>query len=268
MNTNNLSESIKLYAISLQADISINLKSGKKYSQEYQFSKFIDFQSRKEIIVRTLDELERRQMEMLKNLPNIDHNMIDSDIMDFQDKASRTNIEIEQLIDELFSKKNKKINVETAVNYFNVINKKEKDIDKFIDGVASYRMEYDINKKFNNLYNAIEKAIDNVLKSEFNLEYNTNDNSIMNGEMIKESKEDVKNESINEGDQLKKDSKQTFRISIEAKDKEVINENQEYVKILEPEETNEPQEIQDLNKNGDIETNQVTNLKNINDVNS
>jgi hypothetical protein len=246
----------------------MNINNGKKYSEEYQYSKFIDFQSRKEIIVRKLDELERRQIEMLKNLPEIDHNIINNVIIDFEDKASRTNIEIEQLIDDLFSKKSKRVNLETAVSYFNMINRKEKDIEKLSGDVAAYRMEYEINKKFDNLYNAIEKAIDNVLKNEFNLGYNSNENSIV--EVNKELKEDMENKF--EINQVKKEQRHSERIAIEAKDKDVTDylESKQSKVILEAKnvlinEGNLEAEIEDNKK---VISAKVTNMEDVNEDNN
>jgi hypothetical protein len=186
-------------------------------------------------------------MEMLRNIPNIDHNKVDSIIIDFEDKASRTNIEIEQLIDDFFSKKIRKVNLETAVNYFNLINRKEKDFEKLANDVGAYRTEYEINKKFDNLYSAIEKAIDNVLKTEFNLGYNSCENSLIHSLKKDEEVKQITRLNIDSLDEVNTEEKRASRKLNESEERkevakiiEIQNEENDEVIVNEEEVVNNP----------------------------
>ena len=52
VDPNNFDEAIKLYAISLQADISLNLKATKQYTSNFKQKNYIEPTSRKENIIK------------------------------------------------------------------------------------------------------------------------------------------------------------------------------------------------------------------------
>jgi hypothetical protein len=168
----------------------MNLKASKKYSVEFQNKKFIDFQSRKEMIIRKLDELERRQSELLKSLPSIDHSKLENVIHDFEEQANKTNNELQETLQEIYrNRKNSNISVDNFTDYFNKINQKEKDIESMSKNLGAYRVEYEINKRFDHVYNIIENTIDN-LNMDLN-DVNTNEIHLINSDVLRELKEDI-----------------------------------------------------------------------------
>jgi hypothetical protein len=254
----NLEESIKLYAISLQADIAMNTKISKKYNKDYQNNKFVDIESRKEILMRKLDEIERRQLEILKTLPKTDESNANSLLNDFEQKAYTTNKEVEDIIEDVFSnyiyKKTKKMTFEVAIEYFKTINSKEKEVGSLIGQVGNLKINFDINKRFDNMYNIIEKAVDHVLENEFN--FNTlegvNDKSLLNLETIKELKNNVNN---------KNDT-----TNIVATNETIIKENKTYVQENNNVESiyeNKTKNEEDVNVNANININANNNQSRI-----
>jgi hypothetical protein len=180
VDPDNLEESIKLYAISLQADINLNLKASKKYQKSFQSEKFIDPTCRKEMIIRKLDELERKQEELLKSMSEINQEEINIILNQFDGQAAVANDEIDKVIEKIyhnFSRKNKRISFEDTEKYFKLINSKEKDLEKFNYNILAYKYNFQVHKKIDEMYKIIEKAIDAVLISDIN-KINMNDSTV------------------------------------------------------------------------------------------
>lgn len=191
IETDNLEESVKLYAISLQADINLNLKASKMYSSNFQNEKFVDIASRKEMIIRKLDELERKQQELLNSLPEIEQGAVSNAIIDFEHKSADVNQEIESILQNIYfsyNKKNKRIDFDQTKKLFTEINSKEREFDNLTYEVASYKVNFKVHKKIDDMYKLIEKAIDSVLHSDFNINKTVDESSLLSLEMLKSMK--------------------------------------------------------------------------------
>ena len=190
IETSNLEESIKLYAISLQSDISLTAKASKQYNTNFQINQLIEPSSRKEIILRKLDELEKKQEEILKNIPKLENQNIDNLMKEYNIKAQKSNEEIEEILDGIYinyTKKKKKISLENATEIFNKINLNEKEIEKLSTELNNYKINFNIYKKIDEMYKIIDKALDAVLTNDINISINLED-SLLNLEMIKSLK--------------------------------------------------------------------------------
>ena len=140
--------------------------------------KFIDIGSRKEMIIRKLDELERMQEEALQNLPKLNDSNIQNLINDFDKKSKTANEELEEVLINLnanYYKNKKKINLENAIENFTQLNSKEKELDNLSLELNNYKIHFKINKKIDNFYKMIEKSLKDALKIE-----NFDKNKIMN----------------------------------------------------------------------------------------
>lgn len=193
VDTDNLEESIKLYAISLQADIKLNIKTSKQYSKNFQSEKLVDPTSRKEMIVRKLDEIERKQETFMQNLPIINDDEIQNILNNFDQQGNDAHIEIEKIIENIYynySKKLKKITYEETEKYFSIINNKEKEIENFNYNVLSYKVNFQVNKKIDEMYKIIERAIDAVLLSDMS-KWTDSENDSMTIDLLNSMKKNI-----------------------------------------------------------------------------
>ncbi len=195
LDLTNLEESVKLYAITLQADINLNLRASKKYYKNFVDNKFVEPSSRKEIIVRKLDEIERRHEAVLQSIPAVDESEIDNVLANFEQQGMTAHSEIEQVLEKIYlnyTKRHKKISFDQTESYFQMINSKEKELDKVSNSVLSYKYNYRAHKKIDDMYKIIEKAIDTVLATEFKeLPISGGDNSMLTLDMIQSIKENM-----------------------------------------------------------------------------
>lgn len=153
----------------MQADISLDKKASRGYFQNFQSQKFVESSSRKEMIIRKLDEIERKQEEILQKLPKLDPQNIDNLISEFDRKSSSTNEELEEVLNEMhnsFVKKKSKINIENATEYFAKINSREKDLEGLSNELKDYKINFKVHKKIDELYKVLEMALDDVLKNQ------------------------------------------------------------------------------------------------------
>lgn len=182
----NLDESIRLYAITLQAQISLENKASKGYFKNFQAQKIIDPSSRKEMILRKIDAIEQQQDEILKILPKFHSNNIENLIFEFEKKSNNVHSELEQILNEMTnnnvnnlqldenlnagninnSSKKKKIDVDRAPEIFSMINCKEKNLEGLSIELNNYKIFYKINKKIDETYKTLEKALDDIIKKE------------------------------------------------------------------------------------------------------
>lgn len=196
LDQDNLPESIKLYAISFQTDLSLNIKASNRYSQDFQEEKFIDPQSRKEMIIRKLDIIEQKQELMLKNVKEV--NEFNSASDNFTQTAKVYKDEIENIIKVINSKSKKNsspFSFEQAEFYYNALNKKEKELETMGHLLTDYKISYDVHKKIDNMYLAIEKVIDEVLNSNF--EILPTNKELLNPEMINNLKQNFSRNETN-----------------------------------------------------------------------
>ena len=174
------------------------------------------------MIIRKLDEIERKQEEILLKLTKFDPQNIDNLISEFDKKSSSTNQELEEVLNEMhnnFVKKKNKINIDNAVEYFSKINVREKDLEGLSNELKNYKINFKVHKKIDELYKVLEKSLDDVLNNQtFSIEnfngdkkhsINSNNNinskdysnlfneSFLSVEMINSMKNNLKKKDLN-----------------------------------------------------------------------
>jgi hypothetical protein len=269
IDINNLEDSVKLYAITLQADISLDRKASRGYFQNFQSQKFVEPSSRKEMIIRKLDEIERKQEEILQKLPKFDPQNIDNLISEFDRKSSSTNEELEEVLNEMhnnFTKKKNKISIDNAIDYFGKINTREKDLEGLSNDLKNFKINFKVHKKIDELYKILESALDNVLKNQtFSIE-NFNGDKRLSINNINSSKDysNLLNESFLSVEMINS-MKNNLKISHKQKDLNVSNvRNSESVSP--PKSKEDKNFINYNNNNKSIKLNKI-NLKNKNSAN-
>jgi hypothetical protein len=246
LDPDNLEESVKLYAITIQADLSQNLKISKKYNQNFKNEKLVDPSSRKEMIMRKLDEIERTQENILSSLPYSDEkNDINTIISQYEKQGLATHKEVDKVLDSIYydyTKSKKRITFEDTQKYFNLINSKEKELEEINYNLMAYKYNFQVHKKIDDMYKIIERAIDAVLTTDYmsqgddaitldmlnamkkNLKENRENKSQENNtSLIAESKLEIKKTEssarVNKSP-IKRNISSNQRIQIEAKEKD------------------------------------------------
>lgn len=204
VDINNLEESAKLYAITIQSEILYNAKSIREDYKKFQKSNFIDANVRNEIFLRKLQEIQDLYQKMMKIVALNDEKMnnIDSLIDDYATDSAKANKEIEKILIDIYNiqkgKNNKGKRNMTFDEFKDIcenLNAKEVNfIEKSCD-ILSYRINYDITNKMDALYDKLEKIVDDVL-SEIPLKLDIN--SYYTYEIIKNIKESNSNEEDNQ----------------------------------------------------------------------
>ena len=205
VDINNLEESAKLYAITIQSEILYNTKSIREDYKKFQKSNFIDASVRNEIFLRKLQEVQDLYQKMMTivALSNEKMNNMDSLISDYATESANANKEIEKILVDIYNiqkgkngKGKRNMTFEEFKDICENLNAKEINfIEKSCD-LLSYRINYDITNKMDALYDKLEKIVDDVLKSEIPLKLDIN--SYYTYEIIKNIKEGNHNEEDNQ----------------------------------------------------------------------
>lgn len=228
VDINNLEESAKLYAITLQSDILHNLKIVKEYHNQATIKKnWDDSLSRHEKIKAKYDRVAEIYREMISKLytnPNLRNDEIESLIKEYQINTKVTNQDLEEILHNIFvkyTKPKKKMNFEEFKKYYETINHKEEEIDQFSLKILAYRVNYEMNKKLNKMYDQIEEILDGMLSASSPLSLDPDTYSIY--EMITKGKGPItKTSPVKEPKKFTSSKEMKFkdRIVLVAKDRD------------------------------------------------
>ena len=249
IETNNLVESTKLYAITLQSEILSNIRSSQDYYKKFQNNNFIDAFSRQEIIKRKYENVYEIYQNILNELKIYENN--ESDISDYINKAKKENQEIEGILTEIHikynynnSNKTKRMTQNEFNNYFYILGEKEDKLENMSSKIYAIRINYEINEKLNEINEQIESILDKVLneKNLLGIDDTTMDiyNIILNKNKEKENLNEINiNTIINSNEENNNvEEKEEIReieqpIKIEPKKKEKKErENKQKIKKL------------------------------------
>ncbi len=157
----NISESIKIYSISLQSELTKNLNKVKEFDRLSEANVFIDVQSRKEMIIRKLNQLEQIYNDKMKQFQQ------EFSYDTFECITSNLNRDIEKIMQDVefgMLNKRKSLPMENAKKCLDTIYSKEKLVEKISEEVQNYGVIYSYSKKMDDLYNSIESLIDPLHK--------------------------------------------------------------------------------------------------------
>lgn len=170
IDKDNVEESIKIYSMSLQSEINKTSKKWKECVDLIQNSVFIDRQSRKEMILRKLDDLEKIYEE---KITKVEEENMGSFMDTFESESTKTSQEIEKVVEQvtynmLNPAKKQYVNKLKAKDYYDFIFSKEKKMQGIIEHVNMYHEYYENCKRVDDMFNVLESTLDKVL-DEFNL---------------------------------------------------------------------------------------------------
>ena len=209
VNTHNLIDSIKLYAMSLREDISLNIENSKKYYEKFQSSKFIEASSWKEIIQRKYEQFYDKYQSYINKYKVPDDS--EEKINEFLSESKNDNHEINNLINQIIQDSKKlgyKMNLDEFKEYYDKLSQIDDRIMNISKNTTIFIKNYELNEKFDSINKEIEKILDLALNDdnfindnekndgeEDNNDDNNNNNS--NNNSNNDENENNKNETVN-----------------------------------------------------------------------
>ena len=203
----NLVESVKLYAITLQNDILLNIKKSEEYKEKINNENKNELIERHEIIKNKLDSVLNIYNNCVYSLNN-NNNNIEKIINEYKNETNSTNKEIENIIQKIYNKYTKGKRNMTQIefkNYFKLLSEKDDILQNQSNKIISFRVNDDFKRRMNLIYDKIEQILDLTLNAKnplgignesnylFNLILNNNNNNNQEENYYKEKEEKENN---------------------------------------------------------------------------
>jgi len=251
IDINNLNESVKLYAITLQSEISKNIKECKSFlknkekENEKEDKNENSIVSKHDLIKEKYDKVLEMYNEHYNNLNIIDNENNESSLKNYIKNSKITNEEIDNILNEIhikFIKKKKSMSIEEFNEYIKLLNEKDEILEINSKDIKKFKVNNQINIKMNIFYEKINMIIDEMLNSKnpFNLDDETYN---LYNEILEEKKKEEKNDLIEIDDKKNKENE------------EENEENEENKEENEHNDSNKENEINDLNEKNENENN-------------
>ena len=251
IDINNLNESVKLYAITLQSEISQNIKESKSFLKNKEKEKE---DNTNENIINTKHNLILEKYNKVLEIYNEHYNNInineenennEDSLKNYIKNSKLTNEEIDNILNEIhlkFIKKKKSMSIKEFDEYFKLLSEKDETLSINSKDIKKYKVNNQINIKMNIFYEKINMIIDEMLNSKnpFNLDDETYN---LYNEILEEKKKEEKNDLIEIDDKKNKENE------------EENEENEENKEENEHNDSNKENEINDLNEKNENENN-------------
>ena len=275
IDSENLVESSKLYAFTLQREILTNFKITKFYNNKIKVKNQIS--TRKDKITDLLNQIDIKYEKILKDIKldlnnneennNNNEEFINNMLNKYEIQTKDANEEIDNIINDIylnFTKQRKKMTFETFRDYISILNEKDEEISLISKDLYKYKINFEIIEKINNMYDKIEKIILDVLNSKqiFGVDDETNKMY----KMIKKQNENNNNNNnnnINEEDD--EEEKNAVKGKMKFKKKYVIDANKKKKDEEKNEDDllyNEDEEVEMNNLNKNVDDNNNNNSEN------
>ena len=197
VDTDNLVESVKLYALTLQNDISLNIKKTQDNIEklENNDNKY-DISNRHELIKQKFDTIFKIYSDCINNLNN--NNNIEQVVIDYKNQTDNTNIEIEKTLQKIYNKYTKgrkEMTQDDFIKYFKLLSEKEDDLQNQSNDIISLRVNDDIKERMKLIYDKIEQILDFTLNAKNTLGVSSETDYLFNLVLKnKKEKEEINNE--------------------------------------------------------------------------
>ena len=226
VDTDNLVESVKLYALTLQNDISLNIKKTQDNIEklENNDNKY-DISNRHELIKQKFDTIFKIYSDCINNLNN--NNNIEQVVIDYKNQTDNTNIEIEKTLQKIYNKYTKgrkEMTQDDFIKYFKLLSEKEDDLQNQSNDIISLRVNDDIKERMNLIYDKIEQILDFTLNAKNTLGVSSETDYLFNL-VLKNKKE--KEENNNEENDNNNNENTNNNEENENEDNDSDNNNEE-----------------------------------------
>ena len=200
IDINNLNESVKLYAITLQSEISQNIKESKSFLKNKEKEDNTNentINTKHNLILEKYNKVLEIYNEHYNNININEENENNEDSLKNYIKNSKlTNEEIDSILNEIhlkFIKKKKSMSIKEFDEYFKLLSEKDETLSINSKDIKKYKVNNQINIKMNIFYEKINMIIDEMLntKNPFNLDDETYKlyNEILEEKKIEENEE-------------------------------------------------------------------------------
>lgn len=227
IDKNDLCESVKLYALSLQNEINAKSSLTSNLSKTDYSSQIAMLIENHDKVKGSLKDLIDKYREMNNELTNIKKeykNSLEQLVKEYNEKISKYN-------DELFAycnliekqiKKGEVISFEECKTYFIDINKIDKQIDKYSRIMIAYKVSNDLNKRMMTIFDRIDEVLDRALENNAPLYLSMN--SKLDYEYIKDNYVNENNDSNNQS--LMQKTQTVLSATKSKKNEEIKNDNE------------------------------------------
>ncbi len=250
VDIDNLVESVKLYAITLESEIPINLHKIEENYHKFEKNKIKnDIQSRHEIINEKIDNVLNVYNNYMEHL-NDENDNLENIINDYNSETYNISLEIEDIINEInekYIKEKKKMNENEFKEYFRTLSEKEEPLKVQSYNIIPFCVNDDIKLKMKNMYDKIGEILDLALNSDSPLGISNEINDLYNFVLLHQ-KDDEEEEKKNNEIEEKSNNNEEYE------NNDNINENNNN-KNENNEKSNEENENDDDNNEGQIDKN-------------
>ena len=197
VDTDNLVESVKLFALTLQNDISLNIKKTQDNIEKLENNdNKDDISNRHELIKQKFDTIFNIYSDCINNLNN--NNNIEQVVIDYKNQTDNTNIEIEKTLQKIYNKYTKgrkEMTQDDFIKYFKLLSEKEDDLQNQSNDIISLRVNDDIKERMKLIYDKIEQILDFTLNAKNTLGVSSETDYLFNLVLKnKKEKEEINNE--------------------------------------------------------------------------
>ena len=175
IDTNNLIDSIKLYANILAKEVLINIEKTQNYSEKLEKEEY-DINNRNEVIKEKLNKLLDNYNEIISKLKIKN---IEKVIEKYKLESNITNEEIEEILEKIykkFTKTRREMNSDEFKQYFNEISLKEDILNKQSVDLMAIKVKYEFTEKMRLIYDKIELIIEKTFNGDNVLNLNSQTN--------------------------------------------------------------------------------------------
>ena len=206
IDIDNLVESVKLYAITLQSEIPINInKTQENYEKLEKNTNIYDFHTRHNIINEKIENVLNSYNNYLEHL-NCDNDNIENVINNYNSETYNLTLDLDDInkeLNEKYCKQKKQMNEDEFKEYFRKLSEKEENLKILSYNIIPYTVKDDIKERMKLMYDKIEEILDFTLNNQNPLGVNNEINDLYNFviqnqiEDEEEVKEEIKEDNNN-----------------------------------------------------------------------
>ena len=266
IDIDNLVESVKLYAITLQSEIPINLNKTQENNEKLEKNTNIyDIQTRHTIINEKIDKVLNIYNNYLEHL-NCDNDHIETVINDYNSQTYNITLDIEDLnkeLNEKYMKQKKHMNEDEFKEYFQKLSEKEENLKNLSYNIIPYGVHDDIKVRMKFMCDKIEEIIDFSLNNQnplgVNNEINDLYNYVIQNQTEDEEEKEKEKEETNEDNNVYNNEENEIEDNINNNEENENNNKEEGEN--EEKERDENIQINEDDFNDKKQLNEITNKK-------
>ena len=230
IDRNDLVESVKLYAITLQSNIPKKMNEADDDFEKLENNKEIyNIENRYNDINEKLSHIYSIYNKKYMDILNTNNDNVNETINNYSSGSYDVNLELDDIVNEIIEKfiKQKKIMREEEFKYyFQLLSEKEKKIENIILPIIPYTLSNDIKEKINDMYDKIEKVLDLTLEAKNPIGLSSETFRIYNLILQNRNDEDEDEDEENKNEESEKNEEKKEENNEEKNEEENEEENE------------------------------------------